>query len=286
MAGKNRSSTSTTPIADESGLSGRRMAHNSPAKNLTIAVTGEFIGTFMFLGMAYMAVQAVVNAYTAEQSISKLLYIAFAFAVSLTVNVWLFYRVSGGLFNPSLTLAFVLLRLMPPMKGALLIAAQLLGGIAAAGVAQAITPGTLNVETTLGTGVSTAQGFFIEAILTAELCMAVLMIAVEKHRATFMAPLVIGCALGIGHLVGISFTGASMNPARSFGPAVVSANFEKSHWIYWIAPSLGAAAAAGIYKLLLVVDYTTSNPGQDSDGSDIESRGTVFIDETAGEGRA
>lgn len=147
--------------------------------------------------------------------------------------MWLFYRVSGGLFNPALTLAFVALRLMTPAKGLLLAASQLLAGIAAAGVAKALVPDyRLAVRTTLGAGVTPAQGFFIELFLTAELALAVFMIAVEKHRATHLAPLVIGAALGVGHLVSASLTGASMNPARSFGPAVVDADFSGGHWVY------------------------------------------------------
>jgi aquaporin related protein len=117
-----------------------------------------------------------------------------------------------------------------------------------------------------------------------------------------MAPLVIGCALAMGHLVGISFTGASMNPVRSFGPAVVAGKFSGYHWIYCkclcvattnpranavvgVGPILGAAASAGIYKLLLVADYTSANPGQDSDGATVEkgTRGEVFVDAAAGE---
>lgn len=106
-----------------------------------------------------------------------LLYISLVFAVSLTVNAWLFFRVSGGLFNPALTMAFVLLRLMPPVKGALLAVTQLVAGIFAAGVAKALVPNhTLTVQTTLGNGVTPVMGFFLEAGLTAELTLAVLMV--------------------------------------------------------------------------------------------------------------
>jgi len=200
-----------------------------------IAAVGEFLGTFLFFCTAYIATQAAKNsaAEGTSESVVLLLYISLAFALSLTANVWLFYRVSGGLFNPALTLAFVLLRLMTPAKGALLAASQLLAGIAAAGVAKALVPNyNLAVQTTLGEGVTPVQGFFIEFFLTAELALAVFMIAVEKHRATHMAPLVIGAALGVGHLVGASLTGASMNPARSLGPAVVNLSFASEHWIY------------------------------------------------------
>ena len=68
--------------------------------------------------------------------------------------------------------------------------------------------------------------------LTAELILAILMLAVEKHKATFVAPVGIGLALFICHLAGIYYTGASMNPARSFGPQVVIHDFPGYHWIY------------------------------------------------------
>jgi glycerol uptake facilitator-like aquaporin len=78
-----------------------------------------------------------------------LLYIAFSFGFSLGVNVWVFYRVSGGLFNPAVTLGFVILGLMPPVKGVVLVLAQLVGGIAASGLAAALFPGKLQVLNSL-----------------------------------------------------------------------------------------------------------------------------------------
>ena len=77
------------------------------------------------------------------------MYISMAFGFSLLVNVWIFYRVSGGLFNPAVTLGFVVLRLMPPFKGLLVIIAQLVGGIAAAALAEGLFPGQLSVTTSL-----------------------------------------------------------------------------------------------------------------------------------------
>lgn len=133
----------------------------------------------MFLGTAFCGVQAAKNANSSSAGTSTLLllYIALTFSVSLTVNAWLFYRVSGGLFNPALTLAFVLLRLMPPIKGVLLVFTQLVAGIVAAGVAKALVPGyRLDVQTGVGPGITSAQAVFIEVILTAELTLAVLMV--------------------------------------------------------------------------------------------------------------
>jgi len=210
------------------------------------------VGTFLFFLTAYVATQAAKNSAAdgSSQSVTLLLYISLSFALALTANVWLFYRVSGGLFNPALTAAFVALRLMTPAKGALLAAAQLLAGVAAAGVAKALVPGhALAVRTTLAPDVTVAQGFFVEFFLTAELALAVFMIAVEKHRATHLAPLVIGAALGVGHLVGASLTGASMNPARSFGPALVDLDFASEHWIYCMSPADRCTSTVGLWAL-------------------------------------
>lgn len=72
----------------------------------------------------------------------------------------------------------------------------------------------------------------IEAILTAELVFTIYMLANEKHKATFMAPVGIGLALFIAELIGVYYTGGSLNPARSFGPCVISGIWDEEHWIY------------------------------------------------------
>lgn len=125
-------------------------------------------------------------------------------------------------------------------------------------------------------------------LLTAELIFTILMLAVEKHRATFVAPLGIGMALFLGHIigerlalynvnvctgtnlsVGVNFTGASLNPARTFGPAVVLGKFTSDHWIYWVGPISGSLVAASFYRLLKYLEYESANPSQDHDGLDI-----------------
>lgn len=92
-------------------------------------------------------------------STSNLLFIAFAFGVSLVINVWIFFRVSGALFNPAIALSLVVARVMPPLRAGLLVIAQILGGITAAALVNTLTPGPLNVGNRLGTGVSTGKGY-------------------------------------------------------------------------------------------------------------------------------
>jgi len=143
--------------------------------------------------------------------------------------------------------------------------AQILGGISAAAVIEALLPGDLVVGTGLGGGCTTVQGLFLEMFLTAQLVITIFMLANEKTKATFLAPLGIGMSLFIAHLAGVYYTGASMNPARSFGPSVVTHHFDNYHWIYWVGPFLGAILATGFYKLLKVLEYETANPDQDID---------------------
>lgn len=116
-------------------------------------------GTFLFLFFAFGGTQAAKinwdptmkshDPTLAPATQDLLLYVAFAFGFSLTVNVWIFYRVSGGLFNPAITLGCVVIGAMSPMKGGLLAVSQLLGGIAASGMVQALVPGELAVGTGL-----------------------------------------------------------------------------------------------------------------------------------------
>lgn len=159
---------------------------------------------------------------------------------------------------------------MKPVRAVMTCIAQFLAGIAAAGVVYGLYPETLNVSTTLGANTSIAQGLFIEMFLTAELVFVIFMLAAEKHKATFLAPVGIGLALFVSELCGVYFTGGSLNPARSFGPAVVTGSFPGYHWIYWLGPIFGSTLAFGFYKLMKYSEYETANPGQDFDDQEHE----------------
>lgn len=168
------------------------------------------------------------------------------------------------------TLGLYLIGAIKPFRAGSVFIAQIVAAMCAAGIVSALFPGPMNVNTTLGDGTSIAQGLFIEMFLTAELVFVVFMLAAEKHKATFLAPIGIGLALFVAELTGVYFTGGSLNPARSFGPAVVTRNFPSYHWIYWLGPCFGTLLAVGFYRLMKFSEYSTANPGQDFDDHEAE----------------
>lgn len=153
------------------------------------------------------------------------------------------------------------------MRALMIVPTQLVAGIAAAAVTHGLLPGPLLVRNALASDVSIVRGLFLEMFLTAQLVLTVYFLAVEKHRATFLAPIGIGISVFMAHMCGTNYTGTSINPARSFGPAVVS-GFVGYHWIYWLGPFMGALLSFGVYSLFKWLEYWTANPGQDAD--DIE----------------
>ncbi|KAJ3516515.1 hypothetical protein NLJ89_g1078 [Agrocybe chaxingu] len=226
----------------------------------------EFVGTAFFLLFGLGGIQAA----TAESNdigrpssgVEQVLYISTCMGMSLLVSAWLFFRVTGGLFNPNVSLALLLIGGLKPVRFVLYCIAQLSGAIAAAGIVRGLTSAPLSVNTFLANGTSRAQAVFIEMFITAALVLSVLMLAAEKHHATPFAPVGIGLTLFACHLFAVYYTGASMNTARSFGPAAVSGFHNPNHWVYWVGPFLGSLLGAGFYVVLKHYRYWTLNPDQ------------------------
>lgn len=171
-------------------------------RNHFVAMSGEFVGTFLFLYFALSGTQ-VANSIpssaglTVEEAGSnpqQLQYISLCFGFSLAVNAWVFFRISGGLFNPAVTFGMCLIGALPWVRGALLFVAQICGGLAASAVVSCMFPGPLKVQTSLGGGTSIVQGLFIEMFLTAQLVFTIFMLAAEKHKGTFIAPVGKSCS--------------------------------------------------------------------------------------------
>ncbi|KAI0099914.1 aquaporin-like protein [Nemania sp. FL0031] len=135
----------------------------------------------------------------------------------------------------------------------------------AGAVVKVLFPGDISsLNTTLAPGVNVAQGLFAEMFFTSYLVFVVLILAAEKSRDTFIAPVGIGLALFVAEIPGIYYTGGSLNPARSFGCAVAGPKFPGYHWIYWLGPGLGALIASGYYRFVKMCHYEEANPGQDA----------------------
>jgi MIP family channel proteins len=204
----------------------------------------EFVGTFalVFVGGASIAAGG------------GLVGVALAHGIILAVMVSALMRISGH-FNPAVTVGFLAARRIEPMMAGVYIAAQILGAIAAAYALKTLLPAQLAASTRLGgqsiaLEISAGQAIGLEAIATFFLAFVIFGTAVDPK-----APRVAGFAIGLTIAADIlaigPFTGGSMNPARSFGPAVASGIFE-AQAVYWIGPMLGAVAAALLYDTLFI----------------------------------
>ncbi|KAF8761263.1 NUC153 protein [Rhizoctonia solani] len=226
----------------------------------------EFVGTILFLLLGLGGIQAAAysnQASVAAAAITLKVMELISMGLSLLVSVWFFYRVTGGVFNPAVATSLLLIGAIGPVRWVLYCLAQLIGGIVASALLLALLPGELVVTPSPAQGVNAAQAVFIEAFLTSALVLAVLMLAAEKHRSTPFAPVdwYRPYSLCMPPL-GVVYTGAAMNTARAFGPAVVS-GFDKDHWVYWLGPFIGSLMATLFYGFLKHIKYWKLNPDQD-----------------------
>lgn len=203
----------------------------------------EMLGTLILVGVGSMGILAVGGAGGPAEIIA----IGFAFGFALLAGIWALGHVSGAHFNPAVTLAMLIDKRITLSDAIGYWIGQFAGGVlgslvvmAAAG--QSAVGNTTTTYTDLGTAIT------VEVMLTAVFVWTIM--AVVKRGGTH-APAAISLTLVGVHLAGIPFSGASVNPARSFGPAVVSGSFGPL-WVYLYAPLIGAVVAAILYRLFAV----------------------------------
>lgn len=203
----------------------------------------EFLGTFclVFGGTAAIVSEQATGAVTNVG-------VALAFGLVVMAMIYAFGDVSGAHLNPAVSIGFWLARRFPTRALPGYVVAQLLGALAASAAVKFLFPGS---ETLGGTAPSGAawQSFLLEAILTAMLMVVVLAVSIGSREKGIMAGIAIGGMVALASLVAWPISGASLNPARSIGPALVSGRTDDL-WIYLGAPLFGAAIAVPIAALV------------------------------------
>jgi MIP family channel proteins len=207
------------------------------------ALVAEAIGTFALVFAGAGAV--MVDAKTHELGHVG---VAITFGLVIMAMIYAVGHVSGAHFNGAVTFAFALTRHFPWPRAAGYWAAQLAGAIAAAAVLRASLGHVAHVGSTLPSG-SQAQSFLWEAILSAFLMFVILAVATDTRAVGEAAALAIGGTIAFDAMVGGPISGASMNPMRSAGPALVSGDLH-ALWLYIVAPVLGASVGGLAYQFV------------------------------------
>jgi aquaporin Z len=203
----------------------------------------ELLGTFLFLTIGYAA---VANFNATQPVVAGILVVPFAFGFGLLAAIYAFGHVSGGHFNPAVTIAMVADRRTTPIEAVGYIIAQLIGAIGAGAIILiAINQDAVKAGITKpGTGVSDASALILETAFTA---FFVLVILTSTKRSVPFAGVVIPLSLVAIHFALSALTGSSVNPARSIGSAVVGGDLS-SLWIYIVGPIIGGLIGWGVYR--------------------------------------
>ena len=214
-------------------------------------VLAEFVGTFIFVFIG--AGSIITNAF--QHGAIGLVGIALAHGLALSIVITAFGATSGGHINPAVTIGFIVTRRIIRLLGILYIVAQLVGATLAGLLLQAIFPQDVWQAAQLGTpslapNISPGIGILLEATLTFFLVLAVFGTAVDE-RAPKIGGFGIGLTVLVDILVGGPLTGAAMNPARTFGPALAG-GFWQNHFVYWIGPIIGGVIAALFYEYVIL----------------------------------
>jgi aquaporin NIP len=207
----------------------------------------EALGTFalVFAGCGAIMVDAKTGALGHVG-------VAISFGLVIMVMIYALGHISGAHFNPAVTFAFALTRHFPWPRVGVYWAAQLAGALAAALVLRGSLGDIAHVGATLPSG-SDGQAFLWEGVLTFFLMFVIVAVATDTRAVGEAAAIAIGGTVGLDAMFGGPITGASMNPARSLGPAIAASDYT-AIWVYIAAPLLGAAAAAIAYQFLRAED--------------------------------
>ncbi len=220
------------------------MTHERPERLDLRRLTAEAVGTFFLVLIGPGA--AMVNAWGG--GVLGVSGIALAFAFVVIAMVYALGHVSGAHINPAVTVAFWSARRFPAREVIPYVVAQCVGAAAAAATLRAVLGPVGHLGATLP-AIPIGAAFAIEWLLSFALMLVIMAVATDDRVAPGFAPLAVGLTVGFCALTGGPLTGASMNPARSFGPAVVGGLWT-AHWIYWLAPITGMIAAARLYDWL------------------------------------
>lgn len=217
----------------------------------------EAIATFCLVFFGTISITLAVIAFGDGLSVPAIIMISLAHGGAIGLMVYAFGHVSGAHINPAVTIPMMITKKIGIGDGFAYIGSQLAGATIAAFVHKAILAQGAQVKYGVQTGPSELLGlnvgsaFLVELILTFFLVTVIFMTAVHKKAPAGMYGLAIGGMIFLIHLIGVPLTGASVNPARTFGPAMAS-GFWEYHWLYWAAPIIGGIIAGVIMEYVFV----------------------------------
>ncbi|KAF5279525.1 hypothetical protein FQR65_LT03347 [Abscondita terminalis] len=212
------------------------------------ALLAEFIGNIL---LNYFGCASCVLIKPGIEN-PNLVLIALTFGLTVFIVVMAIGHVSGGHINPAVTAGMMVTQNISILKGLLYILVQCLGATAGSGLLMASLPDKYHVGGLGITAPSVPAGhaILVELMLGFVLVFTVFGVCdVNRHETKPAAALAIGCAVVVGHLATVDYTGSSMNPARSFGAAVLSSKWD-DHWVYWLGPIFGGIFAGLLYKYI------------------------------------
>jgi len=234
--------------------------------------TAEVLGTFVLVFFGCGA--AVMSGLTVGQQTGYIV-TGLTFGLTVVVMAYAVGRISGGHFNPAVTIGAIVAKRLPARDAGLYIGSQLVGGLLA-GLALLVLlqgfDGWSVDEVGLGangfgddaSGYAWWAAFLLEALLTAVFLWVILSVTDERHEHPGLAPLAIGLALAMIHFASMTATGTSVNPARSIGVGLFSGSEAiKDLWLFILAPSLGAAIAGFTYPLMFGTSSSPEAPRDD-----------------------
>jgi aquaporin related protein len=222
------------------------VSDNNKILNMLLA---EFLGTAMLLFIGCGSIMWIDGLDS-----STIVQISLTFGFTIATLVQIFGHTSGCHINPAVTVSFLVTGQCSFLKSALYIVAQCLGAIAGFYLLHFVTPDAVTKglgKTTINALLSPTQGFAVEAFITLVLILVIHSVCDEASRSNVVTPaLSIGLTIAAAHLAAIKYTGASMNPARSLGPAV-ALGYWTDHWVYWVGPIFGGLLGGLIHSFLL-----------------------------------
>jgi aquaporin Z len=199
--------------------------------------TAEFTGTFalVFAGTGAIVVNEATGGAVTHVGV------ALTFGMVVLAMIYTFGDISGAHLNPAVTVGFVAARRMPFRQAPIYLVAQVLGAVTASSLMRGLFPRSKLLGATLPLG-SEVQSLALEAVLTFLLMLTILNVSTGAKEKGITAGIAVGAVIGLEAMFAGPICGASMNPARSFGPALLSMHFEH-FWLYVVGPTVGALLA-------------------------------------------